>query len=282
MKRVIINADDFGLSKGINEGIVKAHREGVLTSATIMVNMPGFEQAVEQALKMPSLGIGIHLNVVRGRPVLSPERIPSLVDREGRFWGDLSLIIKKIGKKEIKIEEIISEFRAQINKALKAGLSLTHVDSEKHLHCFYPILKRLIPLLKDFGLQRIRYINQICGLRNPALFLGSVVVFFSWMRCRKMAQREGFRLTDNFFGLCSVGKMSVERIKEILVNLPSGTSEIMVHPGFITPEMVEIEKESGAYRLQLGRELELSALIAPELTVIIKRNNIELINFAQI
>ena len=282
MKKVIFNADDFGLGRGINQGILKAHQEGILTSATLMVNMPGFDQAVELALKVPSLGVGVHLNVIRGRPVLPPEAIPGLVDRSGRFWGDLGLVLKKLWKREIKVEEIINEFQAQLKKAQATGLNLTHVDSEKHLHCYYPVLRRLIPLLKKLGFQRIRYINQICWGGSPVFWAGSLFIYFSWMMCRPQARRQGMRLADNFFGLCSVGGMTVERIKTILLKLPSGITEIMVHPGFITPEMVEIEKESGPYRLRLGREVELSALLDKELPEIIKNNKIELINFGQV
>ncbi|HHF43558.1 MAG: hypothetical protein DRJ11_01470 [Candidatus Aminicenantes bacterium] len=281
-KKVIFNADDFGLAKGINEGILQAHQEGILTSATLMVNMPGFNQAVELALKVPTLGIGVHLNVIRGHPVLPPEEIPSLVNSAGKFWGDLVLILKKLWRREIKVEEIIKEFRAQIKKAQATGLNITHVDSEKHLHCYYPILRRLIPLLEELGLPRVRYINQICWAGPPAFLIGSIFIYLSWLMCRPLARRQGFRLADNFFGLCSVGEMTAEKIKTILVQLPPGITEIMVHPGFITPEMVEIEKESGPYRLRRGREVELAALLDEELPEIIKNNKIELINFGQV
>lgn len=282
MKRAIINADDFGLSEGINKGIIKAHNEGILTSATVIVNMPGFENAVEEAAKCPSLGVGIHLNVIRGRPILPPEDIPSVVNKKGLFWGNVFLIAQKVVMGKIKIDEIMMEFRAQIEKARKAGLKLTHADSEKHFHCFYPVLKKLLPMLKDCGLQRVRYINQICGLKNLKMLIRSLVVNWSWARCRQQARQQGFRLTDNFFGLCSTGSLSCSKLKAILENLPPGTSEIMVHPGYITKEMLEIIKESGEYRLWQEREMELQALLDPELPKILKRNKIELINFGQV
>ena len=282
MKRVIVNADDFGLSKGINEGIIKAHREGILTSATLMVNMPGFANAIEEAAKYPSLGVGIHLNVIRGKPVLPPEDIPSLVNKKGFFWGNVFLVIQRVWARKIKINEIIWEFRAQIEKAQQAGLALTHADSEKHFHCFYPVLQKLLPMLKDCGLPRIRYINQICSLKSPKMFVLSWVVNWAWRRCRSQAQQLKFRLTDNFFGLCTTGRMSRSNLIAILKNLPPGTSEIMVHPGYITPEEMAVTKETGDYRLWQEREMELEALLDPELPKILKSNKIELINFGQV
>ena len=116
MKKVIINADDFGLAQGVNEGIIKAHQEGVLTSATLMANMPGFDQAVEMARANPELGVGVHLNILRGWPLSPTQKVGSLLSRELRFIPSVSNLLHRIALKRVNFDEVEREFRAHVEK----------------------------------------------------------------------------------------------------------------------------------------------------------------------
>ncbi|HEV2667612.1 MAG TPA: ChbG/HpnK family deacetylase, partial [Blastocatellia bacterium] len=133
-RRLIVNADDFGLTNGVNCAIIEGHTRGLVSSATLMANMPAFDAAVRLAKDHPSLGVGLHFNITQGRPVAGASRVGSLIDDRGEFWGTSTAFLRRMLAGRLKIEEVVIELRAQIEKALNAGLRLTHVDSHKHTH----------------------------------------------------------------------------------------------------------------------------------------------------
>jgi len=282
MKKVIINADDFGLSKGINEGIILAHQKGILTSATLMANMPGFEHAVELAKQNEKLGVGIHLNIVRGQPISTVNKVRSLVNDENYFFSNVFLIIRKLILREINIEEIELEFGAQIEKILNNNIKISHFDSEKHVHSIPSIFKIILKLGKKYNIRRIRYINEYC--LSPNLFQ-SFKSFFASLSCSLMKQRikeSGTLITDRFYGICNSGCISSLKLKKILNNMDDGVTEIMVHPGFMSQELIDIEKKIGSFYINKHREKELNALLDRDLKQIIKNRKISLINFNQL
>ncbi len=141
MKRIIINADDFGLSKGINSGIIKAYQEGILTSASLIVNMPGFEDAVKLAKENLGLGVGIHINIIRGKPILHFDKVKSFTDDRGYFLQNPLKVLMTMCTRKLNLKELEMECRAQIEKGLQHGIAITHIDSEKHLHLLRPIFE---------------------------------------------------------------------------------------------------------------------------------------------
>lgn len=281
MKYLIVNADDFGLSKGINEGIIKAYREGILTSTTLMVNMPAFNQAVSLAKENVGLGVGVHLNILRGYPVSPAEKVRSLIDEKGRFLSNPSAIIRKIAFGKINLDEVELEFTAQINKAVGSGLFITHVDSEKHMHMFYPILKRTIKVCKKIGINRLRVVKEICCPFRVSLFMKSAIVSGSGCLLADRLKKNGLYFPDNFAGLCNGGKMDARRLRNILFKLSEGITEVMVHPGFISEDMINLKK-FGSYYINECREKELTALLDDELKKVVESQNIKLVNFGQI
>src|SRR5262249_35706710 len=134
MKRLIVNADDFGLTSGVNRAVIRAHENGIVTSTTVMVNMPPFEEAAVMAGQYPSLGVGLHFNITQGEPVAQPKTIRSLLQTTDSFIGTSSALARRWLAGRLKKDEIIIELRAQIEKALSEGLTLTHIDSHKHSH----------------------------------------------------------------------------------------------------------------------------------------------------
>jgi len=279
MKKAIINADDFGLCPSVNEGIILAHRQGILTSATLMANTSGFEQAVAMARENPALGVGVHLNIVRGRPLSPPESIPTLVGPDGRFPAEAGRIIRRVTTGRIKPAEIERELRAQVEKVLAAGLPPTHFDSEKHLHALPPIFKVALKLGAEYGIRKIRFIREYSLSRRISR---SAKAAFLSLCCRSMKRRvrtAGFVITDAFYGICNSGRMNAAVLRRLVRRLGEGTTEIMVHPGFRPADPAAVEAEVGRYYINDFRELELQALLDPGLPAIARACEVEWIGF---
>ncbi len=279
LKRVIINADDFGLCEGVNKGIIKAFREGILTSASLMTNTPGFEKAVEMARANPSLGVGVHLNIVRGLPLLEPEEIPSLVRKDGYFHGSVYPFFSGLLRGKIKIEDVEREWRTQIERALRTGLSITHLDSEKHIHTFPPLFHLTLKLAAEYGICRVRYIKERCLVWPPGQMIKACLMAGWCSRGKPYLEGLGIKAVDHFYGLCQAGRVTAQWLKKILKKVRPGSTEIMTHPGFLTAELLELEKNLGSYYINRRREAELEALISPELQSLIKELEIKLISY---
>ena len=164
---VIINADDFGLTPGVNRGIVSAFREGVLTSTTMMVNMRWFDEAVELARENADLPVGIHLTLLWGRPVSDPVAVPSLVDDQGRFPRSLGTLGRRYMLGRLEPEHLKVEFRAQINKFQQAGLRPTHLDTHKHVQCLPGVLRAMLAVAREFDIRCVRFpVEQELAIRT--------------------------------------------------------------------------------------------------------------------
>jgi predicted glycoside hydrolase/deacetylase ChbG (UPF0249 family) len=279
MKKVIINADDFGLVQGVNEGIVKAHQEGILTSATLMANMPGFEEAVVLAGANPNLGVGVHLNILRGQPVSPTNKVESLLSKELRFIPSVSSLLRRIVWKRINFDEVEREFRAQVEKVLEVGLEPSHIDSEKHIHLIRPLFRIVLKLAKEYKIDKVRFIQEYCVSPRPTQIFKSIFISLSSTSMKKRMVKERIRSPDNFYGVCDSGLITEAKLRKALRGAKEGVTEIMVHPGFITQEMIELEKQIGPYYINKYREKELNALLDEELPEVIADLGIQLINF---
>jgi predicted glycoside hydrolase/deacetylase ChbG (UPF0249 family) len=131
--RLIVGADDFGWTQGINRGIIDAHKNGIVTATSLLVNAPYAAEAAKAAKKFPSLDVGIHLNLDAGCPILSPNDVPTLVDASGRFY-DLRQVKLRAVTGRLNIKELVAEFKAQIQRAVELGVNPTHIDSHHHVH----------------------------------------------------------------------------------------------------------------------------------------------------
>lgn len=287
MKNLILNADDFGLTKGVNEAIVRAHREGILTSATLMANMPAFEDAVERARENPSLGIGVHLVLLGGRPVARPEEVASLVDENGEFPRSLATFVAKVTSGLIRREHIETELRSQIEKVRASGIEPSHVDTHKHTHAHPKVMESVARVARECGVTRVRKPfedlrdswtstrdNRSAAVPQLAAATAARVASRSF---EAICRRYGLRSPDRFLGLAATGGISAAVLRSLIDTLSEGNTEIMLHPGICDAALAQ----TGS-RLQMQRQTELDALLAPELKGVLDERGIRLISYREV
>jgi hopanoid biosynthesis associated protein HpnK len=287
MKELILNADDFGYTQGVNEGIVCAHRDGILTSATLMANGPAFDDAVERARATPTLGIGCHLVLTGGFCVAPREEIPSLADRDGRLPRSLGNFVARVSVGTIRTKDIERELRAQIEKIRRAGIEPTHVDTHKHTHVHPRVMGAVGRVAREFGITRVR--NPVEHLRDSwrtarsenapliANMAASAAVRAVGAWFNSLSRKYGLHSPDNFLGLAVTGRMSGAALCRLIDTLPEGRTEIMSHPGIYDSELVK----SGS-RLQRQRQTELNGLLAAESRRAVESNGVRLISYREL
>lgn len=281
MKRLIINADDFGMTGSVNRAVVRGFREGVLTSATLMVNGAAYGEAVGIARDNPGLGVGVHLNILRGRPVLPPERIPTLVGPDGLFLRNTALLARRYVSGRFDPSEIAEEFSAQIGKALADGVPVSHLDGEKHLHMLF--IGPAIEAARRHGIRRMRLSGErgqvpLRKLLNKRAYASLLIRVYAH-RARRMLAARGISHPDHFFGIQCSGEMLPRCLEGLINALPEGASEIMTHPGRSRREFEAIRGEFGCYDLTARCEDELCALISPAVKDAVRRGGIRLISY---
>lgn len=241
--KLIVNGDDFGYSKAVNLGILEAYNNGILTSATMMVNMPGVEHAFELCKENPGLGVGIHLVLSAGKPI--HPNVPSLVDDRG-FFKKLTDI-----QKEADIEDIQKEFNSQMEKFISFGFMPTHIDSHHHIHFDDKILSLVIDMARKYNLP-IRYSKKDL-VDKGYLDINSVEKF-----------------VGTFYG----EYLTIDKLVEIIEqSKDSETVEIMCHPGYVD----KILLDNSSYNIHRANEVDI--LTSPKAGKIIKQYNIQLINY---
>jgi predicted glycoside hydrolase/deacetylase ChbG (UPF0249 family) len=247
LKLLIVNADDFGFTRDVNQGILEAHLGGIVTAATLMATGAAFDHAVELARSNPTLDVGCHLVLVGRRSALPPhDPLPS----------SLAELVRAVALGRIRV---LDELRAQVLKILDAGLAPTHLDTHKHTHLLPPVTDAVGRLSEEF---RIGWVRRPVGL--PVL--GA---------CLRRALRErGCRITDHFRGFSLTGRLDAAAIVRLLRGLPRGTTELMCHPGCLGAEL-----RAAHTRLKESRERELGALTSPEVKQAIQQGGIRLVNY---
>jgi chitin disaccharide deacetylase len=285
-KLLVVNADDFGLSPGINAGIIDGFEKGVLTSASIIVNAPAFEQAVVLAHAHQGLGIGVHLNVLRGKAILPPAEIPSLVDADGRFLRSPISLCRGILAKRVDLDHLSSEFSAQIERAFEASLCLTHLNSEKHVHMYPPIFARVVNLAEKYGIRAVRWTGQYPSgrtlIRLNRRSYKDLLVGLCAKLCRKPLDGGAVISNDYFYGLMETGSLTAEVFRGILPQLRNGVTEIMCHPGYVGQDLQEAFQTMGASSLVTSRVLELQTVTDPTLRANIDAAGVRLIHYGDI
>ena len=266
-KLLIVNADDFGFTSDVNQGIVEAHRNGILTATTLMANGAAFDDAIRLARETPSLDIGCHLVLVGGCSVLAPHSpLPSTV-------GGL---LQAIARRQIRVYD---EIAAQVRRIYTAGIQPSHIDTHKHTHLAPPVLDAVARVAEENGIRWVRRpfdfpLNALSGAVPRLKRLTSGALGLLRGRFHRALERRQCRTTDHFAGFQITGRFRTRELVELLAILPEGSIELMVHPGRCGPALL-----AARTRLKESREAELEALIAPEVREALNRNHIRLTDY---
>jgi hopanoid biosynthesis associated protein HpnK len=287
MKLLILNADDFGLTRGVNQGILRAHRDGILTSTTLMATGAAFDDAVEGAKANPGLGVGCHLVLVGG-PALAPrEEAPSLVDEEGRLPDSLPAFVAGVSSGIVRTKDIELEMRAQIEKIRGAGIEPSHLDTHKHTHAHPRVMEALGRVANEFGITRVRNPaedmrdswetsrGEGAGIAKQLVAAAAVRAVSPWLET--FARKYGLRWPDHFLGLAMTGQLGPENLRRVILGLAEGYTEIMLHPGLCDPDL-----ERTGTRLLRQRETELEGLLAPGVRSAVEERGIRLISYREL
>jgi predicted glycoside hydrolase/deacetylase ChbG (UPF0249 family) len=258
LRKLIVNADDFGFTRDVNEGIVRAHREGILTATTLMAHGAAFDDAVRRAAEVPALDIGVHLTLV-GAPRY-PASVPDLM--VAMAWGRI---------------DIERELRQQIEKVLAAGIRPLHLDAHKHTHLLPPVLKRVAELSREYGIPWVRRPFDF-PLHAAGVPLSRRVVTRSLGLVRghfhRVLQSHGCRTTDHFAGFRITGHYDTAELCALIRALPEGVTEFMTHPGVCTDEL-----RAATTRLKESRQNELNALVSVDVRQALAAAGVELVRY---
>lgn len=279
--RLIVNADDFGLCRGVNAGIRDAHTNGILTSATVMTNMPAAGEAVEMAGGMPALGVGVHLNFLEGPSVSTDSKVGVLLDGNGQFAFSAGKLAKLSLLKKSFRQAIEIEAAAQIQWIIDKGIAPTHVDSHKHVHSFPSIYPAVVRAVSRFDIDSIRWPCEpafICGSHWPKLKKNDKIRarVVSLMARINRLQNSAVVKNDAFFGLAHTGAINEEFWIKVCRCGFDGVVEVMTHPGYV--DGLDPDKT----RLIEERKVELESLRSDEVKQAVAEAKIELIHYGKL
>jgi chitin disaccharide deacetylase len=286
VRRLIVNADDFGLTPGVNRAIAEAHARGVVTSATLMANAESFDEAVCLAKESPRWSIGCHVMLLDGSPLMDPARLSSLVRRKGAgsFRAGVGGFAARALTGWIDSDEVQAEVTAQIRKLQAAGIEVSHVDTHKHTHMFPAALAGVLRAARTCGVKAIR---------NPFEVIAANYVRWQrgmWKRYaqlktlnglaglfRRAVAKAGLRTPDGTLGIVATGHLNPEIFEAIAAHMPEGTWEFVCHPGYVDSELGTIRT-----RLRESREQELAVLTAPQTRSALEARGIKLISYREL
>lgn len=266
-RRLIVTADDFGRSTSINQAVIRAHHEGILTCASLMAGGEAFDEAVELAKSHPQLGVGLHLTLCCGRPVLPPGHIPDLVDEAGQFsacpiTAGLNFFFNPAARVQLE-----KEIQAQLEKFLSTGLTLDHLNGHLHFHLHPTVFSILKKFFSRFRVRAVRLTREPWEL-NFLQFGGrwgyrlSHAAIFEWLAARVAGQLKlsGICAADQVFGLLQDGRVNEDYLLQLLPDLPLGISELYAHPS-------------------MEEEQELDAFTSRRVAEAVRRHGVKLIRY---
>jgi chitin disaccharide deacetylase len=283
VRRLIVNADDFGLTNGVNRAVADLHCAGVLTSTTLMARAGATDAAVALARATPTLDVGCHVVLVDGTPVLSArDQIPHLADPtcdsfRPSLWNFLEGLYREPRGRDFR-SQIEAETRAQIEFLQGRGLRLTHIDTHKHTHMFPRVLRPVLRAARACGIRAVRNPFEppwaVRAAAGAAWARAAEVTVLRWLQpaCARIIAEEGFATTDGTIAMVGTGVLNTAMVRRLLKDLPQGTWELVTHPGYNDADLDRVRT-----RLRASRDIEREALEA-----IREFPEVELISFADL
>ena len=283
MKRVIITGDDFGLAIPVNSAIIQAHLRGILTTASLMVSAEASAHAIEEARAHPTLRVGLHLVLVEGRPVLPPEMIPDLLDRNGELSNRFVLSgIRFFFVPGIR-KQLEAEIRAQFEAFRRTGLRLDHVNSHNHMHLHPTLFEMMIRIGKDYGITAVRVPLEAplaswrASRKSLTARLASWVFLYPWAaRVRRRVKEEGLKYNNFLFGMGESGNMTLDVVLAQIGQLKNGVTEIYFHPA--DARSAVLQETMPGYR----HEMEFQTLINPATRLALTAANAQLCSYSDL
>jgi hopanoid biosynthesis associated protein HpnK len=281
-RMLVVNADDFGYSNQVNQAVIKAHNDGILTSTSLMVTGDAFHEAVKLARKNPSLGVGLHLVIGKGKAALPHEVIPHLVNRDGEFPDDPLTVGLRYQFNRSARRELFLEIRAQLQRFRETGLAMSHVDGHLHNHMHPYVLQCLVSLSQEFGIHFIRLPNEELTLHwqtgsrtGPGTILIWMVFKLLRVYAKKLLSNNKIGYCDRVYGLLQTGKMSKAYLCKLLPKIRGEKVEIYAHPS------LPIDKDLQT-KLEMDGLLEFKALTNKAVKKIMKKSNFTAVTFAEL
>ena len=286
VRRLIINADDFGLTSGVNRAIVEAHERGVVTSATLMANSLAFAEAVQLAKSHSSLSTGCHVVLLDGNPLLDPARLPTLVDskdgtafRNGVAGFALRALCRRLDPDQVEAESI-----AQIRRLQSQDIQVSHLDSHKHTHMFPAALDGILRAARTCGISAIRNPFEVIAA-NLARMQRRLWKRYAQVKTlrglagyfRRAVAKAGLRTPDGTLGIVATGHLNPDLFGTIADNMPEGTWEFVCHPGYLDDDLRAVPT-----RLRESRVEELSVLTSPETKSALAKRGVQLISYREL
>ncbi len=289
MRRLIINADDLGLTPGVNRAIVECHKAGTVTSSTLMANSQAFADAVALARENPRLRVGCHAMLVDGTPLLPPAEVTSLLASKNKeaFRTGIADFAQATLSGKLHADQITREATAQIRKLQTAGVDVTHFDSHKHTHMFPQVLRPLLRAARDCGVRAVR--NPFAPLKAMAFatFMKRPKLWVRYTEVRALrrfarafqieVEAAGLRTTQGTFGIIATGALDQKLFEALIGSIPDGDWEFVCHPGYNDPDL-----DGVATRLRASRVEELKVLTSTPALETLRRHQISLITFADL
>ena len=265
----MVNADDFGFTPDVNQGIVEAHRGGILTATTLMANGEAFEDAVRLAADNPALDVGCHLVLIGGRSLVTGCPFPATVAQ----------LVRALARREISPYPELAE---QVRRITAAGIRPSHLDTHKHAHLAPPVLNAVARIAEDFGIRWVRRpfdfpLSALGGAVPRLKRVTSRALGLLRGRFHRVLEHHGCRTTDHFAGFQITGRFRTAELVQLLAIVPEGTTELMCHPGRCGAAL-----RQAPTRLKESREQELQALLAPEVRAALDRYEIELVDYRKL
>jgi hopanoid biosynthesis associated protein HpnK len=277
-RQLVVNADDFGISRGVNRGIVEAHQNGLVTSTSLMANLSAAEDALTRATICPDLSLGLHLTLTAGRPLCPPEQLSTLVDASGQFLV-LGTLLGRLSTGKVSGDQIRRELAAQIEWTLRRGIRPTHVDSHHHVHIHPRVAPIVIALARQYRIDWVRC--PVEGGPTPSVLalppkdaVRTVAISTFGMLTKALVRRAGLRTTGHFRGIGLGLGFGQAALLKAVKSLPTGLTELMTHPGYPDEELARLTVFAE------GRDRELGALTSPSVREAVRRRRIRLTSFA--
>jgi len=272
MKQLIVTADDFGLTKSINEGIAKAYKEGIVTFLNFIPTGEAFDDAARLAQELKPEEIGAHLSLSETIPVSDPQKIPTLTTRQGRFYPHYYHLFAKFLVGAFDRNQAYLELRNQLERLQSLKVKISNLSSHEHIHMMPGMLEIFIRLAKEFDIPSMRYPRKEVSLGkfNMGKLYRSFAVSYLERGVGKALKARDLAYTDNLMGFLDSGKLTEDLLCEMIGSMPKGVTELVCHPGFLGPEVVD------RYRFHLNCEAELFALTSPRVKKAIEAKGIQL------